>query len=218
MVRKISEIYQEYKIMPGLQMHMFRVAAVASLICDNYIESLPKEEIVTVCLLHDMGNIIKSNFEFLPEFLKPEGLDYWQKVKDGYIEKYGKDTHKATIKIIKELNLSRRITSLADQNRFSLMCEHKNTYDIGLKIIHYTDARVSPHGVVSYDDRMEEAKLRYKRRDGITEDERDKLVACGKNMEKEIFAKCKIKPEDITEEIIQPIVSSLQNFVINTYL
>ena len=60
MVRKISEIYAEYKIMPNLQMHMYRVAAVASLIYDNFNEPLNKEEIITACLLHDMGNIITN--------------------------------------------------------------------------------------------------------------------------------------------------------------
>ena len=83
--------------MPNLQEHMLRVAAVASLVCDNFNEPLPKDDIITACLLHDMGNIIKSDLQYFPEFIKPEGLDYWQKVKDEYIEKYSRDEHKATI-------------------------------------------------------------------------------------------------------------------------
>ena len=42
-MRKILDIYDEYKIMPNLQEHMLRVAAVASLICDNFDEVLPKK-------------------------------------------------------------------------------------------------------------------------------------------------------------------------------
>ncbi len=57
MTMSIGTIYKKYKIMPQLQEHMFRVAAVALLICENFEDSLPKEDIVTACLLHDMGKI-----------------------------------------------------------------------------------------------------------------------------------------------------------------
>jgi len=102
MTRKISEIYREYKTMPSLQEHMLRVGAVASLICDNFYESLPKEEIITACLLHDMGNIIKSQLGYFKDFPETKNLEYWKKVKDEYIEKYGKDEHVAVIIIAKK--------------------------------------------------------------------------------------------------------------------
>ncbi len=215
MVRKISEIYAEYKIMPNLQMHMYRVAAVASLIYDNFNEPLNKEEIITACLLHDMGNIIKSDLSFLPELLKPEGLEYWQKVKDGFIEKYGNDDHEAHVKILKELGLSTEIIGLVDQVRFSLLCAQRDKADINIKITHYADGRVDPYGIVSYEERMEEAKSRYKDRDNLFPlKNREKLIECGKDMERQIFAKCKIRPEDINNETVAPIISSLRNFVI----
>ncbi len=62
-MRKISEIYEEYKIMPNLREHQLRVAAVAAQICDNFNKPLNKKEIITACLLHDMGNIIKFKLE-----------------------------------------------------------------------------------------------------------------------------------------------------------
>ena len=34
-MKKITEIYKEYKIMPNLQMHQYRVAAVAMQICES---------------------------------------------------------------------------------------------------------------------------------------------------------------------------------------
>lgn len=214
-MKKISEIYTEYKIMLGLQEHMFRVAAVASLICDNFNEPLFKEEIITACLLHDMGNIIKSNFEFLPEFLEPEGLEYWQKVKDDYIKKYGNNEHEATKKIMKELNVSTEAIKFVDQIVFSLLCHHRDSNNFDTKIIQYSDGRVDPYGVVSYDERMNEAKKRYKNhQNNPREEEWQKMVACGKEIEKQIFAKCKIKPEDINNDTVTPIILSLRNFVI----
>lgn len=215
MARKISEIYAEYKIMPILQEHMLRVAAVASLICDNFSEPLPKNDIITACLLHDMGNILKSNFKFFPESLEPEGLKYWQKIKDDFIKKYGNSEHEATIQIMKELGVSSNAISLVDKIKFSLLCNHRDNDDMSIKTIVYSDARVDPYGVVSYDERMNEAKERYKNhKNNPGEKEWKKLVACGKKIEKQIFAKCKIKPEDINDETVAPIVSILRNFIV----
>ena len=81
MTKNISEIYEEYKIMPNLREHMLRVAGAASLICDNFTEPLNKEEIISACLLHDMGNIIKFKLDYFPEFNKPEKAEYWQNVQ-----------------------------------------------------------------------------------------------------------------------------------------
>ena len=35
-----------------------------------------------------------------------------------------------------------------------------------------------------------------------------------RQIEKQIFSKCKIKPEDINNETVAPIISELKNFVI----
>ncbi len=211
----IDKIYKKYKTMSALQNHMLRVAAVASLVCDNFDEPLNKEEIVAACLLHDMGNIIKSDLEYFPEFLQPEGLEYWKNVKDEYVAKYGADEHEATIKIMQELGLSERVIEFVDQIKFSFLCNHRDSDDMSTKIISYADGRVDPHGVVSYDERMDEGKKRYKgRTDVFAVEGREKLIACGKEIEKQIFSKCKIKPEDITNETVAPVISKLRNFVI----
>lgn len=197
-----------------LQNHMLRVAAVAAMICDNFDEPLNKDEIVTACLLHDMGNIIKSKFEFMPESLEPEGIQYWQKVKDEYIKKYGSDEYKAHEKIMLELYLPQKIIDLV-RNIDSLPLKNiKDGTDFAIKIIKYADMRVSPYGVVSCEERTDEVKKRYKFKTKAEEDEQDRLLVCGKEIEKQIFAKCKIKPEDINDETIAPIVLELKNFVI----
>jgi len=214
MSMSIEAIYKKYKIMPSLQEHMLRTAAVASLICDNFNEPLLKEEIITACLLHDMGNIIKFKTGVLSEFYEPESVEYWQGVKKEYIKKYGKDQHEATIKIIQELGLPDNLALLAGRNSFSLICEHCDSDDINMKIVHYADGRVDPYGIVSYKERMDEAKNRYKTKKENEEKERERLTQCGKEIEKQIFSKCKIKPEDINNESIAPIILELKNFVI----
>ncbi len=216
MAKTISDIYSEYKIMPRLQDHMLRVAAVASMICDNFDEPLPKKDIVLLCLLHDMGNIIKSNLNYFPEFLEPEGLGFWQGVQNEYFEKYGKDEHEATLAIMRELNVNEELVELLYQIEFPLMCQHRDGSDKRIKIITYSDNRVDPKGVVSFNERMEEARIRYKNKKLLKrpEEERLKLVACGQEIEKQVFSKCKIRPEDVNNETVAPIVAQLRHFII----
>lgn len=214
----IEKIYKKYKIMPSLQDHMLRVAAVATLICDNFNEPVNKEEIVGACLLHDMGNIIKFKLETFPKFLEPEGLDYWQGVQNEFKEKYAGNEHEVTAKIVKELGFSDRIIFLVDQVDFLFYCRLSESQDMASKIVIYADSRVDPHGVVSFEKRMDEGKTRYKNHKStfglVEEEERKKLETCGQEIEKQIFAKCKIKPEDINDETVAPIISELRNFVI----
>ncbi len=67
-MKNIIQIYSQYKIMPTLQQHQLRVAGVAKQICDSISEPIDKEVVVDVCLVHDMGNIIK--FDSIIESLK----------------------------------------------------------------------------------------------------------------------------------------------------
>ncbi len=214
-MRKVSDIYKEYKIMPNLQEHMFRVASIASVICDHIDEKVDKETIITAALLHDMGNIVKFNLDLFPEFNGPEGIEHWRKVQNEFIEKYGKDDHQANVKIMEELNLPDEVLSLVRGVSFDLFCDHRNSNNIKQKILSYADTRVGPYGVLSYDERMNEAKKRYTNKVlSLKEDLREKLMSCGKDTERQIFSRCNIKPEDIKDESIAPIISSLRDFVI----
>ncbi len=214
-MRKIKDIYEEYKIMPNLQMHQLRVAGVVSQLCDSLNLEVTKETLIITCLLHDMGNIIKSRLDYFPEFIKPEGLGYWQNVKDEFIQKYGEDEYEATVQIIKELGLPERVVNLAGENRFSYMCKHSEAEDLMQKLIHYADGRVGPHGILSYDERMNDANKRYKNHKlSVEEEERDRLVNCGRDIEKYIFSHSTIKPEDINDESIAPMIEELKNFEI----
>ncbi len=214
-MRKITDIYEEYKIMPNLQLHQLRVTAVAKQICESLDIELDKKLIITAALVHDMGNIIKSDLGYFSEFIESGQLGYWEEVKEQYIKKYGKDEHEATVKILKELGLPESIVELASENRFSLLCAHALGKDLNLKIIHYSDMRVGPYGVLSYEERMNEAKKRYKNRSGgIEGNERQKLVDCGKEIEKQIFAHSNIKPEDINDESVANDIEELKNFEI----
>ncbi|OGI65785.1 hypothetical protein A3A95_01495 [Candidatus Nomurabacteria bacterium RIFCSPLOWO2_01_FULL_39_18] len=215
MALSIEDIYKKYKIMPNLQEHMLQVAAVASLICDNFNEPLDKEEIITACLLHDMGNIIKFKLGQFPESLEPEGLEYWQNVQNEFIEKYGRNEYEASIKISEELEVSTRAIELIKSISFLGVSKTAEEDDYAKKIPEYGDDRVNPFGIVSLEDRLTDLRTRYAHRDRERGNNfREVFESSMRKIEKQIFAKCKIKPEDINDESAKGVILSLRNFMI----
>lgn len=211
MSKKISEIYEEYKIMPSLQKHMFRVAGVASIICDNFEYELPKGDIVSACLLHDMGNIIKSELGYFTDFPEYKDIKYWQDVKESFIQKYGLDCHVAVARIAEEIGVSEEVVGLVDVVGFSRAEKNFYSKNFAEKICAYADMRVGPYGVLSLEERFIDAGERYKTTfsaDG------KRLQDFLRQIEKQIFAKCKIKPEDINDASVGRLILDLNNFLI----
>jgi hypothetical protein len=216
-MKTAQEIYLEYKIMPNLQLHQLRVAAVAKIIAESFTDPIDTNSIISACLFHDMGNIIKSDFSRFPEFLQPEGLKYWQGVKDAYIKKYGVDEHLATEIIAKELGLPLETISCLKHTGFSNAIRNKNSNSFENKICNYADMRVGPNGVMSMDDRIQEGRERYKGRiHTIVGDNFEAQVQALKNIEKEIFGKINIRPDQITDDNIKEIIEELRNYKIKS--
>lgn len=208
----VQEIYLKYKISSSLQLHQLRVAAVAKKICDNFDGEIDQQSIIFACLFHDMGNIIKSDLTRFPEFLKPEGHEYWKKVKDEYNAKYGNNEHLATEAIAKEINLSPKIIAYIRKIGFSNATRNEKEAHFEDKICNYSDMRVDPNGVTSMKERILEGQKRYAgKKHSIASDSFESLVKSFENIEKQIFSKTKIKPSDITKEGISKIIEEFRN-------
>lgn len=212
----IRDIYKKYQIMPTLQLHQLRVAAVGKIICGSIPDFKDANDVITTCLLHDMGNIIKFDLNYFPEFLQPEGLEYWQQVKDEYVEKYGKDEHHATQEIITELVSSNKVINYANQVGFSKLNETKKDESLAKKICAYSDMRVGPYGVISIQERVDDGRKRYEGRKDkvIGSDKFGELASALKEVEKQIFEVVTIRPEDITNELVDKMIEELRNFQI----
>ncbi len=214
---KIQKIYEEYNIMPQLQLHMLRVAGVSSIICDHFTKPVNKKAIITASLLHDMGNIVKSNLEFFPDMLKVKGLSYWIEVKRKFIDTYGKDEHKATLKIVNKIGPEKNVTAILQDFEFADTVELSISGNLEKYITKYSDLRVTPYGTDTLNARFKEAKKRYVDEKNIwSESEFNKLASVWRNIENKIFTFSKIKPEDITEEKVLPLLEQLRNFEIGT--
>lgn len=199
--------------MPCLQMHQLRTAAVADIICDSMLVNIDRDNIIAACLLHDIGNIIKFNLKYFPEFNEPEGLNYWEKVKYDFINKYGNNEDEATLKIAKELDVSDRIYGLIASVDSSAVEIISMDDDFGQKICIYADNRVTPYKIVSLEDRSLEAKERYKNHPHSFDEEKRKFfIENMKKIENQIFSMCKINPEDINDESIKKYLEKLSDF------
>ena len=188
--------------MPILAKHQLRVAAVAELIGRRCRTSFDVKGVVLACLFHDMGNIIKSELGYFPESIQPEGLTYWEGVKADYIQTYGPDEHHATLEIAQELGLSKTVRFYIEGFGFSKMSEVARGNSFELKLCEYADMRVSPHGVVSVEERLREGSARYAQKQqssGFSVEKFNELVSALRDVETEVFASCDLKPEDITE-------------------
>lgn len=227
---KILDIYQKYKNMPQQAEHQLKVAAVADLICDHIrgkTRNLARknaeknlqvdcDNIVKACLLHDLGNIVKFDLnqssELYPElFVRPEDRAYWEKVKQEFVAKYGNGSHKATMLIIGELGVEGRIRELVDCVGFDQADDNAATRDLGKKICAYSDMRIAPFGVSGLEERMADLRVRYQNHPEGTK-KRDVFEQSLREIERQLFARLDIKPEDITEEAIAERRKKLKNF------
>lgn len=200
-------------------MHQLRVAAVGKLVCENISVPINADYVVLAGLFHDMGNIIKSDIKYFPDFVEPEGIPYWQSVKDECIRKYGNDSHAATMIIVREIGLPESVLDIIDGIHFSHVEKIRSHGSWELKVCDYADLRVGPRGVTSMRDRIEEARKRYTQR-GISDDlaqssaeEFTNLLNACVEIEKQLESIGFVPPE-ATDEKIAPIIKEFWDYPI----
>ena len=206
----IIDIYNKYNIPENLQMHMLRVAACANIIIDNWNgPKIDKEVIIKVSLLHDMGNIVKCRFNNDDSVNMGKIIDY-------YINKYGSDDHYITYEICKELGFNDYELDILSRKESRKNEEIMKNDSFEIKICAYCDERVSPYGVDSIVNRLNDAKNRYKGKNNIwgNEDVANHLIECAINIEKQIFKYCNIGPNDINDDSVKEYIDKLKKYII----
>ncbi len=205
----IIEIYKKYHLPENLQMHMLRVAACSNLIIDNWNRvEIDNQAIIRVCLLHDMGNIVKipEDFSKDQEFLK---------IRKKYFDKYGTNDHEINLEIGKQEGLTEQELTILDGKRSRKNEETLKSNSYERKICAYCDQRVAPDGVVSIKERLEDAKVRYKNKPlsvWSNEEKANHLIECSLGIEKQIMQYCKLKPEDINDFSIKEYIDQLKEY------
>lgn len=212
-MKPIAQIYEEYQIMPNLQVHQLRVAAVAQQICDSATVNLDKHSVITACLMHDIANIIKFELKRFPEFLEPQGLEYWQSVQKAFIDTYGADEHRAALKIAADMKMPQVIVNLIRSIGFGEIPEVVKRGSVEEKICCYSDQRVGPFGVITIEERLVEGKARYAHRtDRKLSINFDAMANDLRTLEQQVFDYCTILSTDITNDSIQPEIELLKKY------
>ena len=205
----IIEIYKKYHLPENLQMHMLRVAACSNLIIDNWTGAeIDNKAIIRVCLLHDMGNIVKipEDFSKDQEFLK---------IRKKYFDKHGTNDHEINLEIGKQEGLTEQELTILDGKRSRKNEETLKSNSYERKICAYCDQRVAPDGVVSIKERLEDAKVRYKNKPlsvWSNEEKANHLIECSLGIEKQIMKYCKLKPENINDFSIKEYIEKLKTY------
>lgn len=153
--------------MPQLETHMLRVAGVGKIVADNWKSKCDSELTTQLCLLHDMGNIVKFDLGDgvdRSKFGEIQNLPQWQIIQKEYREKYGKSAHEATNAILEDAKLERFI-KLINEEEALYFAEAKemelSKANVASIILMYADCRVTPQGVVSYRERIDDLQERY---------------------------------------------------------
>jgi hypothetical protein len=216
-MKTAQDIYTEYRIMPLLQTHQLRVAAVGKLICQNFKEPVNEHDVILTGLFHDMGNITKANLATFPESLEPEGVEYWKGVKSEFMRKYGEDAHAANIAIAKELQLPPDVIELIDGISFSNIDNIVKNGSFEQKIAEYADDRVGPHGILPLRERLDEARARYVNsgKTYYTKEGFERLSESAFVLEKQVFARAHITAEEIDDDTINPLVEKLRHYPVS---
>ena len=203
-----SKIYESINIFSSIQLHQLRVAKVAKQIASMVSKDVDVDLLVAGSLLHDMGNIVKIDFNssLAKEFLRfdEHDADYWNGVKEEHVKEYGDWSHDATSNILKKLEVEKVIVDLIDFASWQHIDEVIKSDDIHAKILAYSDYRVIPSGVSSLDDRLADLKKRYHDQKEFANSEAQRVDRLYHELEEQLVSLGMV-PEDISDESIASI-------------
>ncbi len=196
---KVSEIYQKYSIPINLQEHMLRVAVVARFITNSWIgKDVNPEKILIVSLLHDVGNIVKFDFEKNKSFYtnNEESVEVLIERQKDFIKKYGNDDDEANKNILTELGLQKDLIDIVVSKKFGNSINTSRSNNWALKILLYSDMRVLPQGIGTLEDRFADIMDRmpkYNTRPDI----------------QDLFEACRDIEKQIQERISKPLANAV---------
>jgi len=209
---EIREVYKKFNIPPNLAEHMINVASVLELIKENWQgEKIDWARLIRAGLLHDLGNIVKFDMDKYPDFMGEEKgrIDYWKKVQEEIIEKYGEDDHEVTEKMLKEIGEDLEVVEIVLDKSFWKSIEIVEGEDLETKLLLYADLRTGPLGLMTLKERVDDINDRmpkYSKRPDFPE-----MVESIYALGREIGNNLKIPVEEINDENIEKFKENFKN-------
>jgi hypothetical protein len=209
---RILDIYKRFNIPPNLREHMIRVYGIICFFQNHWTGGPIDWNVVKkMALLHDMGNLVKFNFDKFPEFLGSEitNIDYWRQAQSQFIQKYGSNDHEATKKILIEIGLNPQIIDAILSKNFKQSETIMSSQYWPTKLLHYADMRVIPAGIGSLEDRIADIRLRYSH----VPDLEAQILSCRK-IETQIQSQLNISVQELSDKTVKVELSDLATFEI----
>jgi len=217
-MRTVTEIYEEYRIPHIIRQHQLRVAAVSVVLARA--AGADETPSALTGLFHDMGNILKMDLRpdaVLLPLIAPDTLEGLQVVRDEFQAKYGADEHMVALAIAREIALPDAVIEMIDNMRFSRTEAVLREGPIEMQIVKYADLRVAPTGIVTLNERLREARERYRVKkfdSGDADWPPVKLVEaeelCGE-LELLVCTAAKLDPAAISDASVAGIIEELKN-------
>lgn len=154
----IKEIYTKFQIPTILQKHMLRTAKIVVYIKNYWIESnIDWNNLTKAALLHDLGNVVRLKID------SNLNIGGEEKIQKEMAAKYGTDDHEATRMMLREIKADSKIIDWILSKSFANAEEIAESNIWENKILLYADMRVTPFGVGTLQERIDELKQRRKK-------------------------------------------------------
>lgn len=211
----VRDIYEKYQVPPWLQLHQVRVAAVGKTVAAAHTMPVDVELVVSTCLLHDIGAIVKFDFNesFLADLVNPNDQKHWESVQARMRERYGVTEHKATEAILRELGAERE-RDVFQGTGLTRLFDIIHRGSVELQIVQYADTRVGPRGIMSIGARMEDARVRYAGKGHEWFERLDQYRVQSLELERAVLTNTGLEPETITDTAIAPLIEQLWDYEI----
>jgi hypothetical protein len=174
---------------------------VAKFIADHWKgKEVDNTRLVKAALVHDLGNIVKFNFDKYPQFLGDEvkNIEFWKSKQKEIISKYGADDHEVTKKILIEIGFDNNSIAVISSKSFANAVETSKSNDWDQKILLYSDMRVLPDGISTLEARLDDIMSRmpqYYNRADIQQ-----LLGACRSIEKNLQDNVDLPLSSITDE------------------
>jgi hypothetical protein len=206
----ITDIYLKYNIPPNLQEHMKRVFGFVCFLEKHWVgKYIDWEMVKKLALVHDLGNIVKFDFDKFPDLLGDEKVNvkHWKEIQKQTIEKYGSDDHEATIKMLHDIGFTDKECLILSAKSFGNSINVAKLNNWPLKILYYADLRVLPSGVGTLEERIKDIKTRMPKYS--TRPDFDELLKSCRNVESQIQKGLSVFVNKITNNSIDPYINLL---------
>lgn len=214
----IRDIYETYEVPPWLQTHQVRVAVVGKIVAEVSTQDIDSNLIISTCLLHDIGAIVKFDFgPLLQDKMKglcpAADLPHWIAVQEKIRARYGHEEHEATGNIIAELGFTDALALFGDMG-FSEMHRILAAGNRTAMIAQYADMRVGPYGILPLEERVNEVIERYADVPSwkARVDESRTYLPLAREMETRLFDGIQLQPEAIDNLTAAPAVAALWEY------